>query len=254
MSTAKNYTVKELRNRLRRSNVAPAGIDKMRKQNLINALTRTGKLIIKPSHPLNSKTVPELRKMAANKGHVGISKFVKANLIALLNKGIRPPTQPKKTPQAKKKRSPKKPALFTMPVTYINSPGLSKLTVPALRAKAAQVGLAGRSTMKKQQLVNRLTRGAVSPASSISSVRSLPRMLSPLGILRKSGRGKTKKVKFGRIATRLGFGVPKSPINNLNMNVNKPTKKYAAKIASMNNRPKPVSRYQQILSSIKTKP
>ena len=244
MSTAKNFTVKELRNRLRRSNVAPAGIDKMKKQNLINALTRAGKLIIKPSHPLNSKTVPELRQMARNKGHTGYSKMVKARLITLLNKG---------TP-AKKKTPPKKPVLFTMPVTYINSPGLSKLTVKELRAKAAQVGLSGRTAMKKQQLVNKLTSGAVSPASSISSVRSLPRMLSPLGILRKSGRGKTKKVKFGRIATRLGFGVPKSPINNLNMNVNKPTKKYAAKIASMNNRPKPVSRYQQILSSIKTRP
>lgn len=224
MATAKNFTVKELRDRLRRSNVAPAGIDKMKKQNLINALTRAGKLQLKAAHPLNAKTVPELRKMAKNAGHVGYSKLVKANLINLLNRG--------------KKRSPS-PVKFQMPVTYINSPGLTKMTLQQLKNKASKVGLVGRSKMNKKQLIRKMTTGAISP---------IP--VSPLkGILKEMGQIVTKSpkaVKFSRIISRkLGFAAPKSPMGKI-YEINKPFK------TQMNNRPKPVSRYREILASIKT--
>lgn len=250
MYAAKNYTVKELKNRLRRSSIAPAGIDKMRKQNLINYLSRAGQLAVKASHPLNSKTVPQLRQMLTNKGHTGVSKLVKANLIALLNSG-RSPVKKVRAPPVKKARSP----LFKMPVTYINSP-LSALNKKALIAKAGKVGIVGRHKMKKNQLINKL-RSGVSPASTVVSVRTPVRNMSTLkGILKESGlfsSGPKKAVKFSRLTTKLGFGVAKSPRGNMNNQINKPTKKYANRMARMNNRPKPVSRFNQMLASISTR-
>ena len=226
----------------------------MRKQNLINYLSRAGQLAVKASHPLNSKTVPQLRQMLTNKGHTGVSKMLKANLIALLNSG-KSPVKKVRAPAVKKARSP----LFKMPVTYINSPGknLSALKKEALVAKAGRVGIIGRHKMTKNQLINKL-RSGVSPAASVVSVRTPVRNMSTLkGILKESGlfsSGPKKAVKFSRLTTKLGFGVAKSPSGNMNNQINKPTKKYANRMARMNNRPKPVSRFNQILASIGKRP